>query len=66
MKKLFNQLLEHGPFTVFFVALIMVIPTMVELKIFNIPSKYTDGILLSNIVLTFLVYFASTAINNKD
>ena len=60
MKKILELL--FGPntiFSIFTVAIIMTLVTAIELKVFQIPDKYADRILLSNIILTFGVYFAS-------
>jgi len=67
MKKAINIL--FGPntiFTLFTVAIVMALATTVELKLFNIPDKYADGIWLSNIILAFLIYFISVWLSKAD
>ena len=45
---------------IFFVSFILgFIITPLELRIFNIPEKYTDGIWLSNSILAFIVFLVS-------
>ena len=67
MKKLLNILFgPHTIFVLFIVATIMAIASMIELKVFNIPSKYADGIWLSNIVLAFVIYFISVWLNRTN
>lgn len=67
MKKLLKILFEpHILSVLFIVALVMFIVTEIELKIFDIPKKYDDGLWLSNIVLTFLIYYISVWLNKTD
>ena len=46
-------------FILFTVAVIMAFVTEVEFRVFGIPRAYGDRIWLSNITLTFLIYFVS-------
>lgn len=67
MKKLLEILFgPHTIFTLVTVAIVMVLATTIELRVFNIPEKYADGIWLSNIALAFVIYFVSVWLNKTD
>jgi hypothetical protein len=67
MKKLLEILFgPHTIFALFTVAIIMALASMIEVRIFNIPDRYVDGVWLSNIVLAFIVYFVSVWLNKPE
>lgn len=67
MKKLLEILFgPHTIFALFTVGIVMALATAIELKIFNIPNTYADGIWLSNILLAFVIYFVSVWLNKTD
>ena len=51
---------------IFFVSFIVsVVITLLELRIFNIPGRYADGIWLTNTILAFIVFLISKK-SSKD
>jgi hypothetical protein len=45
--------------------ILSVVITLLELRIFNIPRRYADGIWLTNIILAFIVFLISKK-SSKD
>jgi hypothetical protein len=48
------------------VSLILACVTLLELRTFNIPDEHGDGIWLSNVVLSLMVYLASKRFDEND
>lgn len=41
---------------IIFVSMILIVPTLVELRIFNIPEDYATGIWLTNTIIAIIVF----------
>jgi len=51
---------------IFIVAVVLAFITLLQLSIFDIPKRYGDKIWLSNIILSFIIYYIAKKLNSKD